>query len=277
MKIMEATQVNLTGGEGALTNTKYFRGKQGLDCYLKISEGLNCRYGFNIEGTRVARRIAEETIAMCPEVPMAYLLMGFVHNSEFFLGLGKSPRESIDRGIEMAQRAIAMDDSIANAHGLLSMFYSYKGDHDRAITEAERAVTLEPGGAFAHEAYARGLTWAGRPEEAIPIYQKAIRLNPSGMGGLYLNFGIALRQAGRVEEAASAFEKAIQRAPDNIMAHIGLVITNSFMGREKDARTAAADVLRINPKFSAEYFVKETVPIKDRDRVLNALRKAGLK
>ena len=126
--------------------------------------------------------------------------------------------------------------------------------------------------------YGKSLTFAGRPEEAIPMFQRAIRLNPSGIGttGLYLNLGIALRVTGRFEEAVSAFKKAIQRAPDNIMAHIGLVVTYSLMGREKDARTAAAEVLRINPKFSAEYFVNNAVP-KDQDIVLNALRKAGLK
>ena len=47
---------------------------------------------FNIESTAVARQIAEEAIAMCPEVPIAYSLMSHVHLDEYLLGLGKSPR-----------------------------------------------------------------------------------------------------------------------------------------------------------------------------------------
>ena len=78
--------------------------------------------GHNIEDTRVARRIAEEIIAMCPENPMAYFLLGSVHQMEYWLGPAKSPRESIEKGIEMAQKALAMDDSIADAHVLLGMF-----------------------------------------------------------------------------------------------------------------------------------------------------------
>jgi len=78
MKILTATQVKLTEGEQALTFAKYFRGKQGLDCYLKYLEGLKYHRGFNIEDARVARRIAEEAIAMCPDIPMIYVLMGFV-------------------------------------------------------------------------------------------------------------------------------------------------------------------------------------------------------
>jgi hypothetical protein len=52
-----------------------------------------------------------------------------------------------------------------------------------------------------------------------------------------------------------------------------------MMGREKEARAEAAEVLRINPKFSVDYWMKVT-PSTDqsrRDEAINALRKAGLK
>jgi adenylate cyclase len=50
-------------------------------------------------------------------------------------------------------------------------------------------------------------------------------------------------------------------------------------GREDEARVAAAEVLKLNPKFSLERFVK-IHPYKDpsmRERYINSLRKAGLK
>ena len=52
-----------------------------------------------------------------------------------------------------------------------------------------------------------------------------------------------------------------------------------MMGREKDARAEAAEILRINPKFSVDFYVK-ILPYKDQsenDKIVNALRKAGLK
>ena len=51
------------------------------------------------------------------------------------------------------------------------------------------------------------------------------------------------------------------------------------MGREKEVRLEAAEVLRINPKFSVDYLAK-TLIYKDqsvKDNITNALRKAGLK
>jgi hypothetical protein len=52
-----------------------------------------------------------------------------------------------------------------------------------------------------------------------------------------------------------------------------------MMGREKDARAEAAEVLRVNPKFSLDSLEK-MLPYKDQsqtDKIVNALRKAGLK
>ena len=51
------------------------------------------------------------------------------------------------------------------------------------------------------------------------------------------------------------------------------------MGREKEARAEAAEVLRINPKFSVDTYAKR-VTYKDQsenDKAVDALRKAGLK
>jgi len=172
-----------------------------------------------------------------------------------------------------------MDDSIADAHALLCSLYILKKEHDKAIAEGERAVALNPGGTLVLNNYATSLTYAGRPEEAIPLFQKAIRLNPFGPSYLYRQFGIALMNTGRFEEAVSALKKAIQLAPDDITAHTGLAVTYSWMGREKEARSAASEALRINPKFSLDSFAK-TLPSKDQsvtDRVVVALRKAGLK
>ena len=279
LKILTATHVKLTGGAGALTSGKYFRGKQGLDCYLKYLEGEYYLSGLNIEATRLARRCAEEAIAMCPDIPELYAFIGRVHHVESTMGLGKSRRESIERSIEMIQKAIAMDDSTPGAHSSLSTSYAYHRDYDKAIAEGERAVVLDPGGWFSYASYAQSLNVAGRSEEAIPMFQKAIRLNPFGPTFLYLNFGIALRIVGRYEEALPELKKALQLAPDNIPAHIHLTAIYGLMGREKEARAEAEEVIRLNPEFSLERHAKE-IPYKNqaaKDLYIEALRKAGLK
>ncbi|MBI5967326.1 MAG: adenylate/guanylate cyclase domain-containing protein [Deltaproteobacteria bacterium] len=279
IKILTAIRVKLTEGEQASIVEKHFRGKQGLDCYLKLVEAGGYISRFNIDDNNLARRMIEEAIAICPENPVGYSSLGWVYHHDYWLGNTKSPQETIEKGMELAQKALAMDDSIAGAHALLCQLYATKGEYDKAIAEGERAVALNPGGTDALSEYAWSLNQAGRWKEAIPLFQKAIRLNPFGKSSLYRGFGSALRNTGRFEEAVSAFKKAIQRSPNDIMSHIGLAATYSRMGREEEARAEAAEVLRINPKFSLDDYAKK-LPSRDqprRDEYINALRKAGLK
>jgi len=277
LKVLAAIQVKLTGAELSSGYGKYYGGEQGLDCYLKIIEGNEYVERYNIKDNNLARRIAEEALAMCPEVPMAYLLMANVHSIDYWLA--STPREPLEKGIEMVQKALVLDDTLAEAHGLLGSLYTQKREYDKGIAEGERAVALNPSGATVLVNYASSLYFAGRSEEAIPLLQRAIRLNPFGPGLYYQYLGNALRMTGQFEEAVSAYKKAIQRASDNLWSHILLTATYSMMDREKEAQSEAAEVLRINPKFSPDFFAK-TTPLKDRseiDKVINALRKAGLK
>jgi adenylate cyclase len=279
IKILTAIRVKLTADEQVSGAAKYFKGKRGLDCYLKYLEGFKYCQGHNITDNRVARGIAEEVIAMCPENPMAYFLMGSVYQMAYWVDSGKSPRESTEKGIEMIQKALAMDDSLAIAHSMLGDLYLQKREYEKAIAEGERAVALDPGGEGVNTIYATLLYHGGRPEEAIPVFQKAIRLNPFGSTSTFLHLGHTYQVMGRFEEAVSTYEKAILRAPDNIFAHTGLAATYIMMDREKEARAEAAEVLRINPKFSVDSFAKILIN-KDQsviDNYLSALRKAGLK
>jgi adenylate cyclase len=283
LKILTGIHVKLTGG-GDISRAqgyaeKYYKGKQGLNCYLKLIEADSYSTRWNVEDNNMARRIVEETIAMCPEDPMGYVKLGTVHFRDYVLGNTKSPRETLEKGIELVQKALAMDDSISGAHVILCAFYFHTREHDKAIAEGERAVALNPRGTAELNTYAVSLTYAGRPAEAIPFFQKAIRFSPFGPSYLYRDFGRALRDTGRYEEAVSALKKAIQLVPDHIFAHILLAGVYIMMSREKEARAETAEVLRINPKYSLDYHVK-VMPYKDQsqnDKIVDTYRKAGLK
>ena len=277
IKILTAMRVKLTEGEQARREER--RGPQNLDSYLKLLEGSGYLQSFNIESNILARRMAEEAIALSPESPVGYFLLASTHMMDYWLGSTKSPQESIEKAIELAQKSLALDDTLARPHGLLSHLYSTKREHEKAIAEGERAVALDPGGADVHAWYAMSLTYACKPEEAIALFQKAIRLNPFGPTWYFLQFGNALRMTGRFNEALWAFKKALQVSPDNIMAHTALAATYSMMGRKNEARAEAEEVLRLNPKFSLDYFAKISVYKEQSviDNIIDALRKAGLK
>jgi adenylate cyclase len=233
----------------------------------------------NIEDNNVGRRLTEEAISICPENPVGYAQLSSVYLHDYIFRNTKSPRETLEKGIELAQKAIAIDESLPWPHELLCFLYSHIREYDKAIAEGERAVVLDPSGSDSHRGYGSALLFVGRPNEAIPMFQKAIRLNPNAHPVTFVNFGYALMNAGRFEEAVSELKKGVQRAPDFSIAHICLAATYSMMGREEEARAEAEEVLRISPKFSVDSWAKRTA-LKDQseiNKIADALRKAGLK
>jgi len=279
VKILNAIRVKLTERGLSSGAVPYAGGKQDLDCLLKYMEAQGHIQRANIEDNNMARRIAEEAIATCPEPQKPYALMAIIHMMDYFLGTTKSPRESIEKAIELAQKSLAVDDSRAEDHARLSLLYSVRKEWDKAIAEGERGIALNPSGADVHHWYAATLTFMGRPEEAILLFEKAIRLNPFGPSRYFMGYGHALRYTGRFQEAVSAYKKAIKREPKNFLAHLLLAATYSMMGLEKEAQSEVEEVRRLNPKYSADYFAKVS-PYKDQtetDKIIDALRKAGLK
>jgi len=276
MKIVTALRVKLTDGEQARLSAK---GTDNLEAYLKYLQGREYGYRFNEEDNVLARQMAKEAIALDPNYAGPYTLMAVTHMMDVWLGWTKSPRESLERTEKLAQKALSIDDSYAHAHVLLGYVYLLKRRHDNSIAEMERAVALAPNASYNIAAFAFALNLAGSPEEAIVWYKKAIRLDPIPRALYFLQLGHIYRNAGRYEEAISTLKKALPRNPDNLLVHLHLAASYNSLNRKEEAHAEAAEVLRIDPKFSLQYFAK-TIPYKDQadtERLVEALHKAGLK
>jgi adenylate cyclase len=275
-KVLGAILVKLTGT--APLGMKYYKGTHGLDCFLKFQEAISYLQRMTLAGTHQAQQIAEECLSMCPEIPTAYRIMALVYLNYYWYDASKPPGENIEKAIEFSQKTLALDANNGLAHGTLSQVYLQKRDYDAAIAEGEKAVSLDPGSPWTAFQYAKALVYTGRPEEAIPLLEKAIRLNPLAPSPFYNDLGLAFRLTGRLEEAAVLYKKSLDRAPNDFWIHAALANVYIMMGRDEEARAAAAEVLRINPKFSLEWYAKRSF-IKDRsviDKGVDALRKAGL-
>jgi len=274
--IITALQVKLTVGEGARLLAK---GTKNIEAYLKLLQGTEYLLRMNKEGNILARKMAEEVIALDPDYPRAYRLLAMTNWFDAFLRWSNSPGKSLASAEELSQKVLAMDESDSISHRLLGYIYLLKKEHDKAIAEAERAVALDPNASGNLAALGFFLNFAGRPEEAIVWYKKAIRLDPIPAPLYYLQLGHIYRNAGRYEEAISELKKALHRNPENLLAHLHLASAYSSLGREEEAQAEAAEVLRIDPKFSLDYWSK-TIPYRnqaDKNHLIGALRKAGLK
>ena len=276
MKILTAVRVKLTEGEQARL---YDKGATNLDSFLKVLEGMPYFYRFNRESNIQARQMFEEAIALEPENSGAFTMLGWTYLMEVWFGLSESPGKAMERVVELAQKALSLDDSIDSPHSLLAHVYLMKRQFETAIAEAERAVALNPNGADAQAHLGIILSYAGSRERAIASLEKAIRLNPIPPNWYEFGLGEAYCLAGQHEKALVAYEHVLRRYPDDTRALIGLAATYSLLGREEEARAQATQILRIEPAFNVESFVM-TLPFKnkaDAEVLVGALYKAGLK
>jgi adenylate cyclase len=275
-KIITAMQVKLTEGEQARAVAK---GTNNLEAYLKCLQAYEYFNRLNPESNALAKQLAEEAIALDPEYAWPYHVLARSYLLDVWLGTSKSPKQSMGKAMGLLQKAIVLDDTLAEAHGTLGFLYSMTRQHDKGIAEAEKAVALNPNSAESHYRLGKTLSFASRWEESIPEYKKAIRLNPIPPQSHLWSLGLSCAFTGKYEEAIEWCEKAVRQEPDDLLARIMMTAVYSWSGREEEARAEASEVLRINPKFSLEKLAKKcTYKGKgDCDRLFGALREAGLK
>jgi len=273
--IVTAMQVKLTQGEQA---RGVARGTNNLEAYLKCLQANELIHRINVESNALAKQLVEEAIALDPKYAYAYYNLGTAHQLDVWLGVSKSPKQSIGKAIELEQKAIALDDTLAEAHGRLGFLLAMTKQYDKAIAEAEKAVAMNPNSAMAYVMLGKTLSFAGRWEESIPAYMKAIRLNPIPPNLYSYSLGLSYAYTGHYAEAMTWCEKAVREAPDSLYARMMMSVVYSFAGQDEKARSEAVEVLRIQPKFSLKEFEGKLTYKKkeDREQFLDALRKAGL-
>jgi adenylate cyclase len=251
---------------------------ENLTAYDAFLRGMEYGRRFTKEHNAQARQMFEKAAELDPNYASAYAGQGLTYLFDFILQWDQS-LQTLGRAFTLAQKAVALDNSLGLAHSVLGWVYLWQKQHEQALAEAERAVALNPNSSESHFVLGEILNLSGRPEEAIRSIEHAVRLNPRTSGDLLDNLGSAYNAAGRYEEALAVLKKALSYNPNLFITHIHLAVVYMRLGRDEEARTEAAEVLRLNPKFSLEAW-RQNVPVKDPARlegVLTALRKAGLK
>jgi adenylate cyclase len=276
-EIMRVMQVKLTEGEQACEWLK--RGSGNLEAYEKGMKGMEYFRRFSPEGNAQARKLFQEGMALDPESPGHYVMLGWTHLVDILQGWTDATARSMEQAVALTRKALELDASLADSHALLGYIHLLNRDYAQAIAEGERAVRLNPNYADAHGWLAMILTSAGKPDDAILMIKKAMRLNPRPPNWYFLTLGDAFFWGQRYDEAAEAYTKAVKNSPDFLWAYLGLTASHGLLGHEKEAAETAAKVMAIDPRFSLEKYEKR-LPYKeqaDKDCYISALRKAGLK
>lgn len=278
VRILSSLKIRLTEGEQSHIRSM---SPGNLEAYLKYLQAREYYLESTPDHYALAKRTAEEAIALDPEFTGSYRTLGWVHLMEMLSGISESPKESLRLARELALKICHMDDSDPLNHGLLGIVYLYSKDRQKSISAIRRSLELDPNSARAHFYLAWAVSWE-RPEEAIVSAQNAIRLNPLDQKFLsmcYLRLGFTYALMEKYEEGIVELEKALRTRPNHWLAILYLISAHSCAGHEEEAQAKAKELLRLQPKFSIDEYVK-SAPFEDealKERFLRAWRKAGLK
>jgi TolB-like protein/Tfp pilus assembly protein PilF len=225
------------------------------------------------EGARKALECFERSIARDPGYAPAYAGLADAYDT-----LGNydylPPHEAFPRADAAVTRALALDDSLAEAHvSLASLRFNARWDWEGALASFRRALALDPKSVAAHHWYADLLTAVGRAddaiaeagtarsldplslivntgyglhlfygrryEEAIEAQERTLELDPSFAPALR-SLGGAFEQTGRFDEAIAAYERAA--LPGELSAKALLAHAHAVSGRTAKARELLAEL-----------------------------------
>ncbi len=271
-RIVATLAGKLGESERRLARSRQTGNLEAYDCVLR---GRELWERFTPEANREARRLYEKAIELDPDYARAYASLAWtflVEHSERWAGPEEQP---LERALEYARQGVEVNPASHSNYLVLGQIYLSKGLHDEALEALETAIALNPNDADGYAFLARALSFAGRPEEAIELVEKARRLNPAAPRWYALNLGMALYLARRYDEAVTAFRKG---RPLGDAGYRWLAAAYGQLGREEDAKGAAAEYLKLTPDFSLARHLEmlHFQRAEDREHYAEGLRKAGL-
>jgi serine/threonine protein kinase/tetratricopeptide (TPR) repeat protein len=174
-EIAEQLRLRLTGEQKGRLSRPRTQNADAYHCYLKGRHHCNKR---TADGLKKSIKLFEQAIDIDPTYALAYTGV-----ADAYLNLGGwgyvAYREAYPRAKAAAARALAIDESLAEAHVSLAMVQKeYEWDWPGAGREYERALELNPNYPVAHQCYGEYLAAVGRHQEAIAAFKRAIDLDP---------------------------------------------------------------------------------------------------
>jgi DNA-binding winged helix-turn-helix (wHTH) protein/TolB-like protein/Tfp pilus assembly protein PilF len=215
-RIAEELAPRLTGDERKLLARRYTDNAEAYELYLRGRFFWDKR---TRESTNRAIEYFQQALARDPNYALAYAGL-----AESYRGLpimnDVPAAEAFPKAREAARKALAIDNSLAEAHTALAFIkYSADWDWQGAEKEYRLALELDPNALMAHVGYANLLSCLGRHEEALEQIDRAAKLAPvsSLVGALKGEF---LFEAHRYSQAVEQLNKTLEIDPNFWIAQV---------------------------------------------------------
>lgn len=275
-KIVQALAVRLTPAEkGKLGHS----GTNNLAAYDSLLQGLQYYRQRNKEGNALARAAYRRAIELDPTYARAYGALAITHTYESAFGYSElNPDEAMERALELAQKAVALDASSPEAYWALGYVHLFRKEYDKAEAAAKQAVVLAPNFADGYGLLAFISNWQGKAEDAARYIRKGMALNPYYTNEYPWNLGLAYYLLGQYPEAVKVLQDALGRNESAVIPRLFLASCYVRLGRLDDAKWEVEQVMIQSPETKLSVLAT-SLPLKNRDKLntfLADLRKAGM-
>lgn len=187
------------------------------EAYRDYMQGRYASFHFTSQGLQQAVDYFNRAIALDPSYALAYsgLADTYTTASEWVL----SPHEALGKAETAARKALAADDSLAEAHASLGHALMHQWKLADAEKEFHRALELGPNQTFSNFFYAEYLCARRRYDDSVAEMNKAIQLDPgSAELRAFLAWPLALKRD--YNGALRVSNDAIRIEPDYWVAHM---------------------------------------------------------
>jgi TolB-like protein/Flp pilus assembly protein TadD len=273
--VVSAIQPRLLQTEIALAARRRPESLTAYDLYLRAMQQF---FLATHEGLAEAIRLAHHALELDPRFGHVAALSGAIHVNNVMLGYSVDPQIDRKEAFRLLRLALSLNDGDPDTLAWASLISAFVvGDNQSEIEMADRAVALNPNSFLAWNIRGWVYKFAGLPEEAIRSFERARRMSPvdprlhTTFGGM----GLALIELGRFDEAIVAGKKAQHQNLSYSSAYRCLACAFAHLGRDAEAREAAAGVLEHDPAFTISAFIARGGQAKAK-LLIEGLRKAGL-
>jgi len=274
-KIVAALEVSLTAADERRFDQVETTNPEAYDLLLRGIEQYN---RFSRETVVEARELFKQTVTLDPDYARAYANIALTYGSEVNFNWTQDRKRSIRLGLEFAEKALSLDDSIPQIYLTRSLLYLAQREHQTALEAARRTIEVHPNYADGHAALAFISSFTGELEQALTALDHAKKINPQGTGIYLAVQGRVLFLLGKYKDAVAILENGRERNPAFDRIHLNLAATYAELGLLEDASWAVDEALAISPDISLEKEHREAnyMRAKDLEHYVGALRKAGV-
>ena len=227
----------------------------------------------------LARAMYRHAIDKDPRFALAYAGLALSYIDDARSGWDQNDGPSADQAMAMARKAVALDESLPQAHFALGFVHLYgQARHEDAIAEARRAIRLDPNYADAYALLSSAYFFAGELDKTIDLDQEAMRINPASSFIYHIHLGRRQYLEGRYHEALETLLSAAAKNYNYLPTHVWLAATYAKLGDLEEAEWSADQVRTLDPSFSVEDWMRRR-PYKNpehRRLLVSGLQAAGL-